>query len=290
MTIAKEVIEQVKRTDLVALVQAKGIELKKNGKGYFGLCPFHADKNPSLSINPTQNLFQCFGCGAAGDAIRFVELFDHVDFKEAVKRLSGNGFKTAAVKAEPEQPAKGLSVKERKLLARVVSYYQHTLTADSRGLNYLKQERGISDNQSIKDFGAGYVNGTLLEILPDDPDIIQALKKIGILNAKGHEIFYNCIVFPLYSIRGGIENLYGRNIANLDRKRMAWRIIESCCQENGVSIKALRGGSRMRQISKVRCELASRLTIELVLSMAEAARLFGVSTSGVAKILDRRGS
>ncbi len=290
MTIAKEVIEQVKRTDLVALVQAKGIELKKNGKGYFGLCPFHADKNPSLSINPTQNLFQCFGCGAAGDAIRFVELFDQVDFKEAVKRLSGNGFKTAAVKAEPEQPAKGLSVKERKLLARVVSYYQHTLTADSRGLNYLKQERGIGDNQSIKDFGAGYVNGTLLEILPDDPDIIQALKKIGILNAKGHEIFYNCIVFPLYSIRGGIENLYGRNIANLDRKRMAWRIIESCCQENGVSIKALRGGSRMRQISKVRCELASRLTIELVLSMAEAARLFGVSTSGVAKILDRRGS
>jgi len=212
MTIEKEVIEQVKRTDLVALVQAKGIELKKNGKSWFGLCPFHADKNPSLSINPIKNLFQCFGCGAAGDAIRFVELFDQVDFKEAVKRLSGNGFKTAAVKAEPEQPAKELSVKERKLLARVVAYYQHTLSQDSRGLNYLKQERGITDNASLQDFGAGYANGTLLEILPDDPEIIQALKKIGILNAKGHEVFYNCVVFPLFNTKGGIESLYGRNI------------------------------------------------------------------------------
>ena len=84
MPIAREVIEQVKRIDLVALVQAKGIELKKNGKGWFGLCPFHADKTPSLSINPTQNLWQCFGCGAAGDTIRVVELFDQVDFTEAL--------------------------------------------------------------------------------------------------------------------------------------------------------------------------------------------------------------
>ena len=214
MAIEQAVIDQAKRTDLVALVKAKGIELKKNGKGYFGLCPFHADKNPSLSINPNKNLWQCFGCGAAGDAIRFVEMFDQVDFKEAVKRLSGNGFKSKPTKPDPDHPPKALSVKERKLLARVVSYYQHTLNEDSRGLNYLKQERGITDNQSLKDFGTGYANGTLLEILPDDPEIIQALKTIGILNVKGHEVFYNCVVFPLYSTKGSIENLYGRNISD----------------------------------------------------------------------------
>jgi DNA primase len=125
--IDKEKIEAIKRgVDLVALVQAKGIELKQNGKSWFGLCPFHDDKNPSLSINPKENLFQCFGCGAAGDVIRFVELFDQVDFKEAVNRLSGNGFKVAAVKPEPEKPPKGLSVKERKLLTRVVGYTTST--------------------------------------------------------------------------------------------------------------------------------------------------------------------
>jgi DNA primase len=214
MTIAKEVIEQVKRTDLVALVQAKGIELKKNGKSWFGLCPFHADKNPSLSINPTKNLFQCFGCGAAGDAIRFVELFDQVDFKEAVRRLSDNGFKPSTAKPAADQKS-CLTVKDRKLLARVIGHYQHTLGQDSRGLNYLKQERGIMDNQSIKDFGAGYANGTLLEILPEDPAIIKALKKIGILNAKGSEMFYNCVVFPLCGERGEVLSLYGRRIEDV---------------------------------------------------------------------------
>jgi hypothetical protein len=70
MTIAKEVIEQVKRTDLAALVTAKGIALKKNGKSWFGLCPFHADKNPSLSINPIKNLFQCSAPSGRGCVLR----------------------------------------------------------------------------------------------------------------------------------------------------------------------------------------------------------------------------
>ena len=211
MAIEREVIDRVKRIDLVALVQAKGIELKKNGKGWFGLCPFHADKTPSLSINPNKNLWQCFGCGASGDTIRFVELFDQVDFKEAVQRLSNNGFKIKPSKDTPVK-TKQLTVKEKKLLARVVSYYQHCFTRDSRGLNYLKQERGIRDNQSFTDFGAGYVNGTLLEILPYDPDVIAALKKIGILNEKGHEMFYNCVVFPLLSEGGDVVSLYGRRV------------------------------------------------------------------------------
>ncbi len=214
--IEKERIAAIKAgVDLVALVQAKGIQLKKNGKSLFGLCPFHADKNPSLSVNPAKNLWQCFGCGAAGDVIRFVEMFDQVDFKEAVARLSVNGGRLPVAKKTPSSkgdPPKVLTVKDRKLLARVVSYYQHTLSQDNRGLNYFKQDRGIADNQSLKDFGTGYANGTLLEILPEDPDVIKALKSIGILNAKGHEIFYNCVVFPLYNARGSVVNLYGRNI------------------------------------------------------------------------------
>jgi len=221
--IEKEVIERAKRTDLLALIQSKGIELKKNGKGYFGLCPFHADKNPSLSVTPEKNLFRCFGCGAAGDPIRFVELFDQVDFKEAVKRLSDNGFKPAPkpVKVQENSEPQPLTVKDKKLLARVVSFYQHTLGGDDhRGLNYLQAERGIKELQSLKDFGTGYANGTLLETLPlEDPaaggkdqTVIDALKRIGILNAKGHEFFYNCVVFPLLDDQNAVRGLYGRSI------------------------------------------------------------------------------
>jgi len=219
MAIERDRIETIKRDiDLVALVQSRGIDLKKNGKSYHGLCPFHDDTNPSLSVNPNKNLWQCFGCGAGGDAIRFVELIDKVSFPEAVNQLivdSPQFIAKSKATGHREKPANGqtgLTVKERKLLSRVVSYYQHTLSQDSRGINYLKKERGITDNQSLKDFGVGYANGTLLEILPEDAEVIEALKKIGILNTKGHEIFYNCVVFPLYSNRGTIVNLYGRNI------------------------------------------------------------------------------
>jgi len=225
--IEKERIESIKQgVNLVALIKSKGIPLKKNGKGYVGLCPFHDDTNPSLSVNKEENLWQCFGCGKGGDVIKFVQLFDKVSFPEAVKFLlefagqPETTCNTQPATCNPNNETHYLSVKERKLLARVVSYYQHTLTQDSRGLNYLKQERGITDNQSLKDFGTGYVNGTLLEILPvagpasggEDEEVLKALKKIGILNQKGHEVFYNCVVFPLYSGNGTIVNLYGRNI------------------------------------------------------------------------------
>ncbi len=211
--IEQERIEHIKTTvDIKTLVESKGIKLKKNGKGYFGLCPFHNDKNPSLSVNPSKKLWQCFGCGAGGDVIRFVELFDQVDFKEAVKRLSDNGFKKKSRKKPTTTKQETLTVKERKLLARVVSYYQHAFTENTDGINYLKNERGISDNQSLKDFGVGYANGTLLKILPEDEEIIKSLKTIGILNNKGKEIFYNCVVFPLYDTKGVIVSLYGRNI------------------------------------------------------------------------------
>ena len=209
--IEKERIQHIKEgVDLVALVQSRGITLTKNGKGYRGLCPFHDDKDPSLLVNPDKNLWNCFGCDKGGDPIRFIELIDQVDFKEAVKRLSEEN---PSPKRTAETAVKGKKtiIQEAKLLARVVGYYQHTFAEDPRGLDYLKG-RGISNNQSFKDFGTGFVNGSLKNIMPDDPEVIKSLKDSGILNQKGNEIFYNCVVFPLYDWEGKIVSLYGRNI------------------------------------------------------------------------------
>ena len=213
--IDQEELNSIKQNvDLVSLVKSRGVKLRKNGKGYKGCCPFHEETKPSFSVNPEQNLWNCFGCNKGGDAIRFVELIDQVDFKEAVNRLSTQipvSGRQKTPKPAVKEERKEISVAEKKLLARVVGYYQHTFTEDTRGLEYLKN-RGISDKQSLIDFGTGFVNGSLKNILPDDPEVLNTLKNLGILNKKGNETFYNCVVFPLYDQNGGIVNLYGRNI------------------------------------------------------------------------------
>jgi len=211
--IPQEQIDTIKQgVDLVPLMQSCGLELKQVGSNYQGFCPFHEDSSsPSLTVNPEENLWNCFGCEAGGDNIRFVQLFDKISFNKAVDRLKG--FTGKPKKAKSPAPKTELAVKEKKLLARVVNYYQHTFGEDSRGLDYLK-ERGITDHQAIKDFGAGLVTGSLRDILPQDEDVTKTLKELGILNKKGNEIFYNSVIFPLYDQEGGVVNLYGRNISD----------------------------------------------------------------------------
>jgi DNA primase len=81
--ISQDEIEAIKHgVELVSFMKARGVELKQVGENYRGFCPFHEDTTPSLTVNPKENLWNCFGCGTGGDVIRFVELIDHgVDFK-----------------------------------------------------------------------------------------------------------------------------------------------------------------------------------------------------------------
>lgn len=230
--INQDEIDAIKKgVDLVPFMKARGIELKQVGGNYRGFCPFHEETTPSLTVNPKENLWNCFGCDKGGDNIRFVQLFDRISFNEAVEKLKGyfpggelpvpEDRRQRTEDAPKEIPLgcrkavkekkKGISVADKKLLARVAGYYHHTFSEDTRGLDYLKG-RGITNNQSFTDFAVGYVTGSLKNILPDDPEVIGTLKKLGILNQKGNEIFYNCVVFPLYDRDGTITGLYGRNI------------------------------------------------------------------------------
>ncbi len=209
--IEKERIEHIKSTiDMVALAQAKGITMKKNGKSYLGLCPFHNDTNPSLSITPLKNEWHCFGCGKGGDVIRFIELFDQVDFREAVKRLSGNH---ETEHTEPPVCKNIPSPANQQYLERVVAIYAKNFIQKDQGKDYLN-DRGITDAGLFVKYNVGFCDGTLNDILPGNGGVRQELKQLGILLEDGSERFLNCVVFPVYDMDGHIITLYGRCIAS----------------------------------------------------------------------------
>ena len=87
--LSRRQIDELKaRTDIVSVVGAR-IKLKRSGKGFAALCPFHTEKRPSFLVSPNRQTFLCFSCGARGDAIDFICKFDSVGFLEAVSRLRG---------------------------------------------------------------------------------------------------------------------------------------------------------------------------------------------------------
>ncbi|MDO8644054.1 MAG: CHC2 zinc finger domain-containing protein, partial [bacterium] len=213
--IGKDRIDSIKNTvDIVALVKSKGIFLKKNGKGYMGLCPFHEDKKPSLSVNPQTNLFQCFGCGKGGDVIRFVELFDQVPFPEAVKRLQSD---SPAMKREPVSTDVDIP-NDQHIIDRVAEIYANTFTQTEKGRNYLIN-RGITDAGLFTKHMIGFCNGTLNKILPEKGDIRKTLNQAGILYEDGTERYLNCVMFPVYDLNNRVITLYGRHIDDTSEKK-----------------------------------------------------------------------
>lgn len=102
-------IDRIKReTDLAALVRSRGVELHKHGsKDFAGKCPFHPDEQPSFIVSPEKGLFHCMGCGAAGNAIQFVEKFDGVSFRHAFELLNAG---PAAFSPPADTPLKKATV------------------------------------------------------------------------------------------------------------------------------------------------------------------------------------
>ena len=217
MKIAKEEIERIKQAhDLKAVIESYGVTLKKKGANYVGLCPFHKEKAPSFTVNPKTNLYHCFGCNEGGDVIGFICKKDGISFREAVDKLRGQKIEHREQKPEKktkESSAPASSINRTHLLNRVVSFYHKTFCEDPRAREYMRS-RGIADNAIFADFTIGFSNGTLLNTIPDEGDIREALKEIGILNEKGHEMFYGSVVFPIFDENKDAVGIYGRRITD----------------------------------------------------------------------------
>lgn len=206
--------EAIKRsTDIVAVVQSYGVQLKKVGRNHVGLCPFHADTNPSLVVTQSNGLFRCPACGATGNVIQFVAKKENISDKEAAQKLLGSiphvtRGAQSTLKAPPAPPPNAGA-----LLKRVVGFYAKTLHKDKAGYEYLKG-RNLHDGALLETFQIGYCNGSLHQALPKSGAVIEGLKALGVLNEKGNERFYGRVVVPIFDGAGEVCGLYGRRTSD----------------------------------------------------------------------------
>lgn len=223
--IPEEEIERVKRaTDLVALVQSRGIALQKHGgKDWIGLCPFHPDRaTPNLIVSPQKGLFHCMVCGRAGNPIQFVQFHDRISFRHAYEVLAHG--QSAAFSPSPLTvpklpcPLDG-QADDATLFGQVVGYYHERLKSlpPATGARAYLAGRGLDADELIERFQMGLADRTLGLRLPmknrqEGEALRRRLQQLGLWRESGHEHFNGCLVVPLYNERGQAVSLYGRRV------------------------------------------------------------------------------
>ncbi len=203
----KDVVEKIKDSvDIVDFIGSK-ISLKKVGKNYKALCPFHNEKTPSFYVSPSLKMFHCFGCGASGDVIKFVQEYEKLSFTDAVKLLGQ--YANIEVDFEGEELDKYYKVNED-----IARHYHSILLNDRFAMDYLKK-RNIKE-ETIEKFLLGYApNKDTLEKFTKIYDR-GILLKLGLIGEK--ERFRNRIIFPIFALTGRIAGFGGRIIGDGEPK------------------------------------------------------------------------
>ena len=221
------------------LAAARGIVLKPSGSNLLGLCPFHDDHEPSLSIDPVQNLWHCFGCQQGGGVIDWVMKAEGVSFRHAVELLredvSRSTFHVSS-SPPPTSTTKNARIVKHSRVPKlavplpadadaqhwaqvVMEDYHTTLTERApEGKAYLAK-RGLLNEELITTFKLGMANRTLGYQLPrmettEGAVMRGTLQQLGYLRLSGHEHFRGCLTIPILDAEGHVTEMYGRRLTH----------------------------------------------------------------------------
>ncbi len=213
------------RADIVSVVSGY-LQLKKDGRRYWGLCPFHNEKTPSFSVNADLNLYYCFGCKAGGNVVQFVMEMEHLSFQEAVKLLAEKCHMTVPEMQNDPDYDRRRSERERLLSANreAARFYHDTLwkPEGKQVLNYL-HGRGLDDG-IIRRFGLGASPDqwdALLNYLTDKGFTRNEITLAGLAVNKGDhhfDMFRNRAMFPIIDQQGNVLGFGGRAMGDAKPK------------------------------------------------------------------------
>ena len=214
--------EVLARVDIVDIV-GRHVTLKKGGANLLGLCPFHGEKSPSFTVSPSKQFYHCFGCGAHGDAIRFLMEHAGMGFIDAVRELAQQvGLQVPQTQLDPAQEARAAEARERQtnltdVLLKAQEHFTKKLKESPQAIDYLKG-RGLT-GLVAKQFGLGYAPTGWRHLASvfaryDDP----LLEEAGLVIVQGDEgpeqkrydRFRDRIMFPIRSVKGEVIGFGGR--------------------------------------------------------------------------------
>ncbi len=223
-----DTIEEVKlRADIVDVV-SEYVVLRKRGKDFVGLCPFHDEKSPSFTVSQTKQMYYCFGCQAGGNAIKFVMELGKRSFADVVLDLARR-YQVPVQTLEPEQRQelqRQLSLREQlyEVLATSAQFYQHALrqSQGQKALEYLQSNRQLKE-ETIQQFGLGYAPAgweTLYRYLVEDKHYpAQILEKAGLIKPRRegggyYDAFRDRLMIPIRDVQGRVIAFGGRTLTD----------------------------------------------------------------------------
>ncbi|MBP8696139.1 MAG: DNA primase [Syntrophobacterales bacterium] len=225
--IPEDRIEEIRnRVNIVDLV-SEYVTLKKAGRNYLGLCPFHKEKTPSFTVNAEKQIYHCFGCGEGGNAFSFLMKISNLTFPEAVRHLAGkSGVALPSREFTPEEKShrdlREILIRANRLAA---AYYEKTLrsAAGARGREYL-EKRGIRPDV-VETFRLGYAPEGwrgLRDHLQREKISLKHAEQAGLLVARGdgdgYDRFRGRLMFPIEDINGSVVAFGGRIIGDGEPK------------------------------------------------------------------------
>ncbi len=212
-------IAQVKQALDIVTVIGSYVQLKKSGRNYKGICPFHSENSPSFMVSPELQIFRCFGCGESGDVISFVQKLEGLDFPTALEKLADQaGIKLEKVHYDAEASLRKQIFWINDQAARFYNYILLNHPAGKPGLDYLVNKRKLS-TKTINSFLLGYApdaSDTLLKFFKKKGQTEEFLLKAGLIahkdNGEVSDKFRGRITFPLTGVDGKVVGFTARTL------------------------------------------------------------------------------
>ncbi|MDB1946632.1 DNA primase [Clostridium tertium] len=216
MQISEEILEKVKEQNDIVDVISESVRLKRSGRNFSGLCPFHNEKSPSFSVSQDKQIYKCFGCGESGNVITFVMKNKNMPFVEAVKYLADR----VNITIESDKGRISPTAKKRELLYKVnveaARFFYSNLRLTKEAKEYFFN-RGIKE-ETIKRFGLGFAKDSWNNLLfhlrklgfKDDLLLEAGLVSTSERTGNKYDRFRNRVIFPVFDYRGKVIGFGGR--------------------------------------------------------------------------------